>query len=277
MEIIADIAPLRARLQHETSVALVPTMGNLHAGHLSLVRIAQKHASCSVVSIFVNRLQFAPHEDFDRYPRTWSDDCRLLEEQGVDVVFMPNEQTLYPVPQEFQLLLPPMADTLEGACRPGFFRGVTTVVLKLFNIVQPHVAVFGEKDYQQLQVVRRMVDQLNLPVEIVAGETMRAEDSLALSSRNNYLDAVLRQEASELARHLKQIRDSIASGERNFLLLEQLATEKLSKRGWVVDYIAVRQQHTLLPAAASDSRLVILGAAWLNQTRLIDNFLLALS
>lgn len=277
MEIIADIAPLRARLQHETSVALVPTMGNLHAGHLSLVRIAQKHASCSVVSIFVNRLQFAPHEDFDRYPRTWSDDCRLLEEQGVDVVFMPNEQTLYPVPQEFQLLLPPMADTLEGACRPGFFRGVTTVVLKLFNIVQPHVAVFGEKDYQQLQVVRRMVDQLNLPVEIVAGETMRAEDSLALSSRNNYLDAVLRQEASELAHHLKQIRDSIASGERNFLLLEQLATEKLSKRGWVVDYIAVRQQHTLLPAAASDSRLVILGAAWLNQTRLIDNFLLALS
>lgn len=276
MEIITDIAPLRARLRHEASVALVPTMGNLHAGHLSLVRIAQKHASCSVVSIFVNRLQFAPHEDFDRYPRTWSDDCQLLEEQGADIVFMPDEKTLYPVPQEFQLLLPPVADTLEGACRPGFFRGVTTVVLKLFNIVQPHIAVFGEKDYQQLQVVRRMVDQLNLPVEIIAGETVRDEDGLALSSRNNYLDAARRQEAGELAHHLKQIRDSIASGERDFPLLEQLAAEKLSKRGWVVDYVAVRQQHTLLPVAASDSSLVILGAAWLNQTRLIDNFLLTL-
>ena len=276
MEIITDIASLRARLQHETSIALVPTMGNLHAGHLSLLSIAQKHASCSVVSIFVNRLQFAPHEDFDRYPRTWSDDCRLLEEQGADIVFMPDEKMLYPVPQEFQLLLPPMADTLEGACRPGFFRGVTTVVLKLFNIVQPHLAVFGEKDYQQLQVVCRMVDQLNLPVEIIAGETVRAEDGLALSSRNNYLDVTLRQEAGELARHLKWIRDSIVSGERDFLLLEQLVTEKLSKRGWVVDYIALRQQHTLLPAAASDSSLIILGAAWLNQIRLIDNFFVAL-
>ncbi len=277
MEIITDIASLRARLRHETSVGLVPTMGNLHAGHLSLVSVVQKHASCSVVSIFVNRLQFAPHEDFDRYPRTWSDDCRLLEENGVDIVFMPNEKTLYPVLQEFQLLLPPMADTLEGACRPGFFRGVTTVVLKLFNIVQPHVAVFGKKDYQQLQIVCRMVDQLNLPVEIIAGETVRAEDGLALSSRNNYLDATRRQEAGELAYHLKQIRDGIASGDRDFPLLEQLATEKLSKRGWVVDYVAVRHQHTLLPAAASDSKLVILGAAWLNQTRLIDNFLLTLS
>lgn len=276
MEIITDIASLRARLQHETSIALVPTMGNLHAGHLSLVSIAQKHANCSVVSIFVNRLQFSPHEDFDCYPRTRSDDCRLLEERGVDIVFIPDEKILYPVPQEFQLLLPPMADILEGACRPGFFRGVTTVVLKLFNIVQPHVAVFGEKDYQQLQIVRGMIDQLNLPVEIIAGETVRAEDSLALSSRNNYLDATLRQEAVELARHLKQIRDSIVSGERDFLLLEQLAAEKLCKRGWVVDYVAVCQQHTLLPAAASDSKLVILSAAWLNQTRLIDNFLLTL-
>ncbi|MCC6917368.1 pantoate--beta-alanine ligase [Nitrosomonas sp.] len=276
MEIIADIASLRARLKYETSVAFVPTMGNLHAGHVSLIRIAQQHARCTVVSIFVNRLQFAPHEDFDRYPRTRSNDCRLLEESSVDVVFMPDEQTLYPVSQEFQLLLPVMAETLEGVYRPGFFRGVATVVLKLLNIVQPHVAVFGEKDYQQLQIVRRMADQLNLPVQIIAGETIRAGDGLALSSRNHYLDAIQRQEAVELARHLRQIRDSIASGERDFPLLEQLAIEKLSQRGWMVDYIAVRQQDTLLPASADDSRLAILGAARLGQIRLIDNFLLML-
>lgn len=276
MDIITDIASLRVRLQHENSIALVPTMGNLHAGHLSLVGIARKQASCVVVSIFINRLQFAPHEDFDRYPRTPLDDCRLLEEKGVDVVFMPDEKTLYPVPQEFQLLLPPMTDTLEGACRPGFFRGVATVVLKLLNIVQPHVAVFGEKDYQQLLVIRGMVDQLNLPVQIAAGEIVRAEDGLALSSRNNYLDAAGRRQAGELACQLKQIRDSIVSGERNFPLLEQQAAEELSRHGWVVDYVVVRQQDTLLPATVSDSRLVILGAAWLNQIRLIDNFLLVL-
>lgn len=276
MEIITDIEPLRARLKHETSVAFVPTMGNLHAGHLSLVRVAQQHARCTVVSIFVNRLQFAPHEDFDRYPRTQSDDCRLLEESGVNVVFMPDEQTLYPVSQEFQLLLPTMAETLEGIYRPGFFRGVATVVLKLLNIVQPHVAVFGEKDYQQLQIIRRMADQLNLPVQIIAGETIRAGDGLALSSRNHYLDENQRREAVELARHLQQIRDRIASGERDFPLLEQLAIEKLGRRGWAVDYIAVRQQDTLLPASADDSRLAILGAARLDHIRLIDNFLLTL-
>jgi len=276
VEIITDIASLRARLLHKTSVALVPTMGNLHAGHLSLVRIAQQHASCTVVSIFVNRLQFAPHEDYDCYPRTRENDCRLLKENGVDFVFIPDEKTLYPVPQEFQLLLPPVADQLEGAYRPGFFRGVTTVVLKLFNIVQPHVAVFGEKDYQQLQIVHRMVDQLNLPVKIIAGRTMREEDGLALSSRNNYLDTVQRQKASALANSLKQIRESIASGERDFLRLEQSATKRLNTLGWRVDYVAVRQQGTLLPATACDSSLVILGAARLDKIRLIDNFLLTL-
>jgi len=276
VEVITDIASLRARLQHENSIALVPTMGNLHAGHLSLVEIAHKQAGCVVVSIFINRLQFSPNEDFDRYPRTPLDDCRLLEEKGVNIVFMPDEKTLYPVPQEFQLLLPSIADTLEGACRPGFFRGVATVVLKLFNIVQPHVAVFGEKDYQQLQIVRGMVAQLNLPVQIVAGEIVRAENGLALSSRNSYLDADARRQASELSRQLKQVRDSIISGEQNFPLLEQQAAEELSKRGWVVDYVAVRQQDTLLLATASDSKLIILGAAWLGEIRLIDNFLITL-
>lgn len=277
MEIITDIASLRARLQDEASIALVPTMGNLHAGHLSLVRIAQQHAGCTVVSIFVNRLQFAPHEDYDRYPRTQENDCRLLEENGVDIVFIPGEKTLFPVPQEFQLLLPPVADTLEGAYRPGFFRGVTTVVLKLFNIVQPQVAIFGEKDYQQLQIIRRMVTQLNLPIEIIAGQTIRAEDGLALSSRNNYLDNIQRQKASELARNLKKIGESIASGERNFSHLEWSAIERLNMQGWKVDYISVRQQCMLLPATACDSDLVILGAAWLDKIRLIDNFPLILS
>ncbi|WP_300089045.1 pantoate--beta-alanine ligase [uncultured Nitrosomonas sp.] len=276
MEVITDIASLRARLQHENSIAFVPTMGNLHAGHLSLVEIAHKQADCVVVSVFINRLQFSPHEDFDRYPRTPLDDCRLLEEKGVDVVFMPDEKILYPVPQEFQLLLPYMADTLEGACRPGFFRGVATVVLKLFNIVQPHVAVFGEKDYQQLQIIRGMVAQLNLPMQIVAGKIVRAGNGLALSSRNSYLDADACRQAGELSRQLKQIRDSIISGEQNFPLLEQQAAEELSSHGWVVDYVAVRQQDTLLPATTSDSRLVILGAAWLGGVRLIDNFLITL-
>ncbi|MXS86123.1 pantoate--beta-alanine ligase [Nitrosomonas sp. HPC101] len=275
MEIITDIAPLRARLQCETSIALVPTMGNLHTGHLSLVQIARQRAGCTVVSIFVNRLQFAPHEDYDCYPRTQENDCRLLEESGVDIVFIPSEKILYPVPQEFQLLLPPVADTLEGACRPGFFRGVTTVVLKLFNIVQPHVAVFGEKDYQQLQIVRRMVTQLNLSVDIVAGQTIRAEDGLALSSRNNYLDVIQRQKAGELVRSLRKIGESIVSGNRNFPQLEWSAIEQLNMHGWKVDYVAVRQQCTLLPATVCDSGLVILGAAWLDKVRLIDNLLLA--
>lgn len=276
MEIITEIAPLRARLQGESSIALVPTMGNLHAGHLSLVQIAQQHAGCTVVSIFINRLQFAPHEDFDRYPRTQVKDCQLLEDIGADIVFLPDESTLYPVPQEFQLLLPSMADTLEGACRPGFFRGVATVVLKLFNIVQPHFAIFGKKDYQQLQIIRKMVNHLNLPVDIVAGETMRAGDGLALSSRNGYLDVAQRREAGQLAVSLEQVRERITAGERDFPLLEQWAAKRLSDRGWKVDYIAVCNRQTLSLASACDTDLVILGAAWLSQTRLIDNFVFTL-
>lgn len=277
MEIITEIAPLRARLQNETSIALVPTMGNLHAGHLSLVKIARQHADCTVVSLFVNRLQFAPHEDFDRYPRTQREDCQLLAKIGADIVFIPEESTLYPVSQEIQLSLPAMADTLEGACRPGFFRGVATVVLKLFNIVQPQFAVFGQKDYQQLQIIRKMVDQLNLPLTIVAGETIRADDGLALSSRNSYLDASQRNEAGQLAVTLELVRKEIAAGERDFSWLEQHATLRLNDRGWKVDYIAVREQQTLSPPAAHATDLVVLGAAWLNQTRLIDNVMCTLT
>ncbi len=271
MEIITDIAALRTRLQREPSIALVPTMGNLHEGHLSLVRIAQQNAGCTVVSIFVNRLQFAPHEDFDRYPRTQANDCQLLQKLGADIVFLPDEETLYPVPQEFQLLLPPVADTLEGAFRPGFFQGVAIVVLKLFNIVQPQLALFGKKDYQQLHIVRNMVQQLNLPIDIMTGETVRSEDGLALSSRNNYLSGVERQQASHLFHTLLQIKQAIEQGHRDFRSLEISAESDLTSRGWQVDYIALQHRETLLPAHASDTDLVILGAARLGHTRLIDN------
>lgn len=271
MDIITDIASLRARLQREPSIALVPTMGNLHEGHLSLIRIAQQNAGCTVVSIFVNRLQFAPHEDFDRYPRTQATDCHLLEKRGVDVVFLPDEKTLYPVPQTFQLLLPAVAETLEGKFRPGFFQGVAIIVLKLFNIVQPHLAVFGKKDYQQLHLVQQMIQQLNLPIDVMAGETVRTHDGLALSSRNSYLSEIERQEASHLYRTLFHVKQKITQGNRDFRLLEESAKWELAKQGWKVDYIALQQRETLLPAQANDTDLIILGAAWLGQTRLIDN------
>ncbi|AKH37842.1 MULTISPECIES: pantoate--beta-alanine ligase [Nitrosomonas] len=277
MEIITDIASLRTRLKRESSIALVPTMGNLHQGHLSLVQLAQQHAGCTVVSIFVNRLQFAPHEDFDRYPRTQTTDCHLLEQLGVEIVFLPDEKELYPVPQEFQLLLPAVADTLEGQFRPGFFRGVAIIVLKLFNIVQPHIAIFGKKDYQQLHLMQKMGQQLNLPIEIMAGETVRAEDGLALSSRNSYLSESQRQQASHLFRTLFHVKQKIEQGDHNLRLLEERAKCELAKQGWKVDYIALQQRKTLLPANTSDTDLVILGAGWLGQTRLIDNLEIALT
>lgn len=271
MEIITDIPTLRARLQRESAIAFVPTMGNLHEGHLSLVRLAQQKADCVVASIFVNRLQFAPSEDFAQYPRTLTDDCKLLQEQGVNVVFAPDERDIYPVPQEFLLEPPALANTLEGEFRPGFFRGVMTVVLKLFNIVQPQVAVFGKKDYQQLQLVRAMVRQLNLPLEIIAGETARASDGLALSSRNRYLSSEERAEAVRLHQVLSEMKRTVAAGNRNFPQLCRNARENLAGHGWEVDYIALQQRDTLAPARADDSDLVALAAARLGKTRLIDN------
>lgn len=271
MEIIADVSSLRARLKREPSIAFVPTMGNLHAGHLSLVQTAQQQADCVVTSIFVNRLQFAPSEDFDQYPRTLAEDCKLLEKQGVDVVFAPDEKSIYPVQQEFLLEPPVVANTLEGEFRPGFFRGVMTVVLKLFNIVQPQVAVFGKKDYQQLQLVREMVRQLNLPLEIVAGETVRALDGLALSSRNRYLSEKERAEAARLYRTLSRIKQKIEAGNQNFQELRASTQENLASHGWQVDYIALQQHDTLVPAQANDQKLVVLAAARLGKTRLLDN------
>jgi pantoate--beta-alanine ligase len=271
MKIVPTIAELRGELRG-TDVACVPTMGNLHAGHLSLMRIARSHASSVVATIFVNRLQFAPTDDFDKYPRTFAADCEKLERERVDVLFAPDEREMYPEPQEFKVDPPPeLADILEGAFRPGFFRGVCTVVLKLFDIVQPRVAVFGKKDYQQLMLVRSMVRQLALPIAIVAGETSRAEDGLALSSRNNYLSAAERMEAPRLYRILRKLARSIASGERAYQRLEAEAMAELRTHGWQPDYVAVRKQSDLQAPAAEDRELVILAGAKLGATRLIDN------
>jgi len=269
--VLPTVASVRERLADERSVAFVPTMGNLHEGHLELVRIAARQAPCVVVSIFVNRLQFAPHEDFDRYPRTFREDCAALEKLGVAGVFAPDEAELYPSPQQVLVEPPPVGNTLEGEFRSGFFRGVATVVLKLFNILQPQFAVFGKKDYQQLFVVREMVRQLNLPMEIVPGETCRDSDGLALSSRNKYLNSAQRKEAPRLYSTLLWVKKELESGNRDFRGLEKTARSNLDNCGWNVDYVALQQQATLGPAQPGDRALVVLGAARLGATRLIDN------
>ena len=277
MRIIHTIAELRQALAGTSRSSFVPTMGNLHEGHLSLVRLAREHGGPVVASIFVNRLQFAPHEDFDTYPRTFERDCELLRSVGCNFVFAPDEAELYPQPQTFKLQPPAeLADILEGHFRPGFFTGVCTVVLKLFNCVQPQHAVFGKKDYQQLMVVRQMVRQMTLPIEIVAGETTRADDGLALSSRNGYLSEPQRAEAPMLARELRGIAAAVQRGSRDWQALEAGAMEALRARGWQPDYVAVRRQSDLgVPAAdaarAPQEALVVLAAARLGATRLIDN------
>jgi len=271
MRIIHTIAELRQALAGVNGVAFVPTMGNLHAGHLSLVKLAKASGGPVVASIFVNRLQFAPHEDFDTYPRTFENDCELLRSVGCNFVFAPTEAELYPEPQAFKVQAPAeLADILEGHFRPGFFTGVCTVVLKLFNCVQPSVAVFGKKDYQQLMVIRRMVQQLALPIEIVAGETSRADDGLALSSRNGYLDTAQRAEAVTLSRLLKAIADDVRRGRRDWAAMEDAALRTLDARGWKPDYVSVRRRTDLATPANGDA-LVVLAAARLGSTRLIDN------
>lgn len=275
MDVIESEEELRKRLHRAGRVAFVPTMGGLHAGHLALMGIARRHADCVVASIFVNRLQFGPNEDFDRYPRVLEADCTALEREGVDVVFTPHEQVMYPTPQVYRVQPPPLAEELEGASRPGFFHGVCTVVLKLFNIVQPQVAVFGKKDRQQLKIVRGMVQQFDLPIEIVPCETVRADDGLALSSRNRYLSPTERIEAPRLYRTLRTISDAIAAGRTDYANLEVEARAELAKNGWRVDYIVVRHGLALRiphPEGFDHPNLLIaLGAATLGTTRLIDN------
>ncbi|PIQ13110.1 MAG: pantoate--beta-alanine ligase [Hydrogenophilales bacterium CG18_big_fil_WC_8_21_14_2_50_58_12] len=270
MQIISTTQELRDRLKSEPSIAFVPTMGNLHQGHLALIRQAREHGRCVAASIFVNPLQFGPNEDFAKYPRTFEQDCEKLDGLA-DVVFAPTVADLYPEPQQVFIEPPPIASELCGAFRPGHFRGVATVVLKLFNIIQPQAAVFGKKDYQQLHVIRAMVRQLNLPLEIVAGETLRAGDNLALSSRNGYLGAAERIEAVRLYRNLVRIRESMFAGSLDFPALEREAAADLEAHGWRVDYVSVRVAESLAPAQAGDMNLVVLAAAWLGKTRLIDN------
>ncbi len=270
MQIHETIAGLRAALKGGT--ALVPTMGNLHEGHIALMRQAGKLSDSVVATIFVNRLQFRPTDDFEKYPRTFEVDCEKLEAAGVSHLFAPSEAEMYPQPQQYHVEPPPsQAGILDGEFRPGHFRGVATVVLKLFNIVAPQFALFGKKDYQQLMVIRNMVRELNLTVEIVAGETVRAADGLALSSRNGYLSPAERAEAPRLQRELARVRHALLAGERDFARIEQQAMTALRDSGWSPNYVAVRNKVDLQCAAAHDSELVVLGAALLGSTRLIDN------
>ncbi|MBN8479343.1 MAG: pantoate--beta-alanine ligase [Burkholderiales bacterium] len=275
MKICQTAHDLAAELAGAKRVVFVPTMGNLHEGHLALMRLARRHGDAVVASIFVNRLQFGPNEDFDRYPRTFESDRAGLEREGVDVLFAPTEHEMYPVPQLYRVQPPPLGSDLEGAFRPGFFDGVCTVVLKLFNLVRPQVAIFGKKDRQQLKIVRGMVQQFNLPIEIVAGETVRADDGLALSSRNGYLSPAERAEAPRLNRVLRGIADAIAGGRHDFANLEADARAELARNGWQVDYVAVRHGLGLRIAHPEGfdhpNLLIVLGAAKLGSTRLIDN------
>jgi len=270
MEVIKTINELRERLKRESQVACVPTMGNIHDGHLSLVRIAREHAPVTVTTIFVNRLQFGQGDDFDKYPRTLEDDCAKLEAEGNSIVFAPDEKQMYPEPQVFYIDLPKMANKLEGRFRPGHFRGMATVVLKLFNSVQPQIAVFGKKDYQQLAIVRHMVEQFALPISIIPAETVRAEDGLALSSRNRFLSPAERIEAVRLRQAIMQVKAAVEGGDRNFIAMEYAAGALLARHDWKVDYVVVRTRRGLRPER-QDKELVVLGAAKLGTTRLIDN------
>ena len=273
MRVIHTVAELREALAGQSRTAFVPTMGNLHAGHLSLVRQARALGGPVVASIFVNRLQFAPHEDFNTYPRTLEHDCALLQPAGCDLVFAPSEGELYPQPQTYKVHPPAaLADILEGEFRPGFFTGVCTVVMKLFQCVQPRLAIFGKKDYQQFLVLKGMVEQFALPVEVVPGETARAADGLALSSRNAYLSEAERAEAPQLAAALQAIKAALKRGVKDLGAQERKAMESLRARGWAPDYVTVRRRADLQPPVkGADDPLVVLAAAKLGTTRLIDN------
>ncbi len=283
MKVVRTIADLRAQLRGQLRTAFVPTMGNLHEGHLSLMRLASNHGDPVVASIFVNRLQFGPAEDFDRYPRTLEEDIAKLEREGVYVLFAPDEREMYPVPQEYRVSPPAdLGDILEGQFRPGFFIGVTTVVMKLFQCVQPTVSVFGKKDYQQLMIVRRMCEQFSIPTTIIPAETIREADGLAMSSRNRFLSSDERLEAPWLYKTLKEVADRVQSAQRTSTLslsdlddLEQASAQILNRRGWKTDYISIRRRSDLKPAQKENldkpDQFVVLAASKLGATRLIDN------
>jgi pantoate--beta-alanine ligase len=268
MQVVHTVQALRERLKEEKAVTFVPTMGNLHEGHVDLVRRAREQGDCTVASIFVNPLQFGPNEDYEQYPRTLKEDCSKL--QGLaDVVFAPSVNEMYPVSQTVYIELPKIASELCGATRPGHFRGMATVVMKLFNIVRPHAALFGKKDYQQLYLIRQMTEQMNLGIKIIGCETVRAEDGLALSSRNRYLTIEERKEAPFLYQTLQAMKRRISQGERDYAKLEREAEAALASRGWQVDYVSLRSRLDLM--APYGAELVALAAARLGRARLLDN------
>ncbi|HYN54029.1 MAG TPA: pantoate--beta-alanine ligase [Methylotenera sp.] len=286
MQIIHTVTELRNVLQNQTSIAFVPTMGNLHAGHIHLVQIAKQHAECVVVSIFVNPLQFGVNEDLASYPRTLEADCEKLKAAGAAIVFAPSVNEMYAdfdginLNQTMTINPPAIADTLCGASRPEHFAGVATVVMKLFNIVTPNVAVFGKKDFQQLFMIRELVKQFNLPITIIASETIREDSGLAMSSRNGYLTQTQKIEAAELHRLLQTIVDKLRSNHQagkinelsdHYKVLENEAIQVLMDHGWQVDYVSIRNADTLQPAEIHDAHLVALAAAKIGSTRLIDN------
>jgi len=258
-------------------VGFVPTMGNLHAGHCQLVTLAKQHADVVVVSIFVNPLQFGANEDFGSYPRTLASDCDKLQAVGADVVFAPAVEEMYPdfdgqsLHQQMVIQPPPLADDLCGASRPGHFAGVATVVAKLFHMVQPQVAVFGKKDYQQLMVIRALVRQLNFEIEVIAGETVRESSGLAMSSRNSYLSDAQKTQAAQLQQQLQMLKQALLSGRRDYTALREQARLALSQQGWQVDYVEIRRQQSLTLPDGQARDWVILAAARLGNTRLIDN------
>lgn len=279
MQLFHTLREFRAFLDSRADqrVGFVPTMGNLHAGHCQLVTLAKSHADLVVVSIFVNPLQFGANEDFGSYPRTLESDCEKLQSIGTDVVFAPAVEEMYPdfdgrdLHQQIVIQPPPLADDLCGASRPGHFAGVATVVAKLFNMVKPQVAVFGKKDYQQLMVIRALVRQLNFDIEIIAGDTVREPSGLAMSSRNGYLTAAEKSQASQLQQQLLSMKNALLGGRRDYAELCEQASLQLKQQGWQVDYVEIRRQHALTLPNAQTRDWVILAAARLGKTRLIDN------
>lgn len=276
MNVVNEVNVLRTQVdawKRGGNVAFVPTMGNLHAGHLALVKAARQLADRVVVSIFINPLQFGEGEDFDSYPRTLGQDAQMLEGEGADLLFNPTAQTMYPKPREEQtrVEVPGISGLLCGASRPGHFVGVATVVCKLFNMVQPDVGVFGKKDFQQLMVIRRMVEDLAMPVRVVGVETLREPDGLAMSSRNGYLTEDERGRAAGLYSVLSDIKERLVAGSDDFAGLEADASAMLQQKGFGPDYVAIRRADDLLEPLPGETNLVVLGAARLGKARLIDN------
>jgi len=277
MQIIHTSTALKEACRQHDKVAFVPTMGNLHAGHLALVERAKQQADCVVVSIFVNPLQFDSKTDLDQYPRTLDADCEKLAAIGTTIVFMPSVETMYPdvdgtsLNQSMTITPPPIAAELCGASRSGHFEGVATIVAKLFNLVQPDIAVFGKKDFQQLFIIRALVKQFNFPIEIIAADIVRESNGLAMSSRNGHFNAQQKAQAVQLNQTLKVAIEAAKTAGADFKRIEKQAVEQLSNHGWQVDYISIRSALTLKPAQQDEAQCVILGAATLAGIRLIDN------